>query len=128
MVKTFGLTHVALVVRDAERSLAFYESVLGMVVVFREPGFIQAQTPGSRDALVFEEGPPRSGDGGIAHFGFRLTDPGDINAAMEAIERAGGEILRQGEFVPGAPFVFFRDPDGNEVEIWFEPPTAVDPQ
>jgi hypothetical protein len=24
--------------------------------------------------------------------------------------------------------VFFRDPDGYEVEIWYEIPTAVDPR
>ena len=31
------------------------------------------------------------------------------------------------EFVPGEPYVFFRDPDGYEVEIWYELPTLVDP-
>ena len=47
MVETYGLTHVALAVRDPERSLRFYQQVLGVVEVFREPGFIQAQTPGA---------------------------------------------------------------------------------
>jgi hypothetical protein len=31
------------------------------------------------------------GSGGIVHFGFRLVDPGDIDAAVEAVERAGGD-------------------------------------
>jgi catechol 2,3-dioxygenase-like lactoylglutathione lyase family enzyme len=128
MVRTYGLTHIALAVRDAERSLAFYQQVLGVVPVYRDQGFIQAQTPGSRDVLVFEEDPSRAGPaGGIAHFGFRLVDPDDIDVALAAVKRAGGRILRHGEFCPGEPYVFFIDPDGYEVELWHEIPTPFDP-
>jgi hypothetical protein len=35
-------------------------------------------------------------------------------------ERAGGKILRRGEFAPGFPFVYVEDPDGYEIEIWYE--------
>ena len=31
-----------------------------------------------------------------------------------------GVIREQGEFVPGSPYVFFKDPDGYEIEIWYE--------
>ena len=128
MVRTYGLTHIALAVRDAERSLAFYQQVIGVVPVYRDAGFIQAQTPGSRDVLVFEEGASRAGRaGGVAHFGFRLVDPADIDVAVEAVEQAGGRVLRRGEFCPGEPYVFFADPDGYEVELWHELPTSVDP-
>ena len=127
MIRTYGLTHVALIVQSAERSLAFYEHVLGVVPVYRKPGFIQAQTPGSRDVLVFEEGIREPGRGGVAHFGFRLVDPADIDAAVDAVVQAGGHVLRRGEFCPGEPYVFFRDPDGYEVELWHEPRTPIDP-
>ncbi|MGH7569538.1 MAG: VOC family protein [Gemmatimonadales bacterium] len=128
MVKTFGLTHIALAVRDAERAFRFYADVFGVVAVYREPGFLQAQTPGSRDVLVFEERRRLArGSGGIAHFGFRLVDPAEIDAAAEAVVRAGGTITSRGEFCPGEPYVFFTDPDGYEVEIWHELPTSVDP-
>jgi len=36
-------------------------------------------------------------------------------------------VLSHGEFCPGAPYLFFSDPDGYEVEIWYELPTPVDP-
>ena len=128
-VPTYGLTHIALSVRDPQRSLAFYRAVLGMVAVYEDGAFVQAQTPGSRDVIVFERSSRTAGkQGGVAHFGFRLTRPGDIERARQAILAAGGRITSTGEFVPGEPYVFFRDPDGYEVEIWYERPTPVDPR
>jgi catechol 2,3-dioxygenase-like lactoylglutathione lyase family enzyme len=77
--------------------------------------------------LVFEENASQAGPGGgIAHFGFRLTDPADIDIAIAAVKQAGGRIREQGEFCPGEPYFFFFDPDGYEVEIWYELPTALD--
>jgi catechol 2,3-dioxygenase-like lactoylglutathione lyase family enzyme len=63
----------------------------------------------------------------VAHFGFRLVEAADIDLALRAVKVAGGEILDHGEFCPGEPYLFFRDPDGYEVEVWFELPTPVDP-
>jgi catechol 2,3-dioxygenase-like lactoylglutathione lyase family enzyme len=129
MVKTFGLTHVAVAVRDVDRASAFYREVLGAVEVYKQEGFVQLQTPGTRDVLVFERQPDRAGKaGGIVHFGFRLQDPNDIDAAARAVTGAGGVVKEQGEFVPGEPYLFATDPDGYEIEIWYEIPTAVDPK
>ncbi len=111
-----------------DRAFEFYRQVLGMVEVYRGTNFIQAQTPGSRDVLVFEQVEtvdPRAG--GIRHFGFRLTDVNDIEQAIFSVRKAGGTVLRSGEFCPGEPYVFFEDLDGYEVEIWHELPTKADP-
>ena len=127
-VRTHGLTHIALAVRDPARSLRFYQRVLGVVPVYTGADFIQAQTPGSRDVLVFERTARRTNAaGGVSHFGFRRRRKADINRAKRALRAAGGRITGHGEFVPGEPYVFFRDPDGYLVEIWFELPTPVDP-
>ena len=129
MIKTYGLTHVAVAVRDVKRASKFYRQVFGSVEVYKNEGFVQLQTPGARDVLVFEKKPKQAGKiGGVAHFGFRLQDPKDIAAAARAVKKAGGNIKEQGEFVPGEPYLFATDPDGYEIEIWFEKPTPVDPK
>ncbi len=129
MIRTHGLTHIALAVRDVNRSSRFYGQVFGAVEVYRKDGFVQMQTPGTRDVIVLErsEAADAGQSGGIAHFGFRLHNPRDIDRAARAIERAGGTIKRQGEFCPGEPYIFATDPDGYEIEVWYELPTPVDP-
>lgn len=49
MIETYGLTHVAVAVKDATRAFEFYRKVFGVVKVYDKGGFIQAQTPGTRD-------------------------------------------------------------------------------
>jgi catechol 2,3-dioxygenase-like lactoylglutathione lyase family enzyme len=121
MIKTHGLSHVALSVADPDRSLTFYQSVFGVREYFRSESTIQVLGPGPHDVLAFERRPADAGvSGGIIHFGFRLTRPEDIDAAVAAVKSAGGVLTSRGEFAPGLPYAFVRDPDGYEIEIWFE--------
>lgn len=125
---TYGLTHLAIATPDVDRAFEFYKVVFGMVAVFRQPEFLQAQTPGARDVLVFERSATATGDSrDIAHFGFRLKAPDGIATAATLVEAAGGTVVEQGEFVPGEPYVFARDRDGYLIEIWYEIPTTQDP-
>jgi catechol 2,3-dioxygenase-like lactoylglutathione lyase family enzyme len=121
MIRTYGLTHISLAVRDIERSLRFYEQVFGAKEVYRDDDEVQVQTPGAHDVIAFERAPGRAGkQGGMAHLGFRLVDAKDIDAAVAEVARAGGKLLRRGEFAPGQPYAYVADPDGYEIEIWYE--------
>ena len=121
MVKTYGLTHIALAVRDVKRSYAFYRKVFGLKAYAQYPGEIHTKSPNGHDIVTFNEKRKIAGKpGGIAHFGFRLMDPKDIGTAIKSAKKAGGKILRQGEFKPGYPYVYFLDPDGYEIEVWYE--------
>lgn len=121
MIRTYGLTHIGLAVRDLDRAFRFYRDVLGVRKVYEDPTTIHVQTPGSRDIIAFEEDAGKAGRmQGVTHIGFRLVDAGDIDAAAKSVRDAGGEVLERGEFVPGEPYLFAADPDGYRVEIWFE--------
>ena len=121
MVQTYGLTHINLAVRDLGRALRFYEQVFGLREYGRGEGLVHTQASGRHDILTFAEDPTKAGlNGGVTHFGFRLVDPGDIDSAIAEVERAGGRLLRRGEFAPGLPYAYIADPDGYEIEIWFE--------
>ncbi len=121
MVETYGLTHVALAVSDPKRSAGFYEAVFGCTVAFEDDEKVEVHTPGHHDVIAFERAETGvAAEGGIAHFGFRLVRPGDIEEAIAAVVAAGGTVDQQGEFAPGYPFAFIRDLDGYRVEIWFE--------
>ena len=121
MVRTYGLTHLSLTVKDLERTLRFYKRVLGAKVTWRGEGSAQLETPGCHDVLVFEEGTRAVGKtGGVRHFGFRLVDPKDIDKAVKDAVAAGGRLLSRGEHAVGYPFAYVADPDGYQVEIWYE--------
>jgi catechol 2,3-dioxygenase-like lactoylglutathione lyase family enzyme len=125
MIKTYGLTHITLKVKDVKRSYAFYHKVFGVREMYHSEGFIQVQTPGCHDIIVFEQGEKNAGKNGIVHFGFRLVRAENTSDIVTVVEEAGGTIRDQGEFDEGEPFVFIYDPDGYEVEIWFEKLSAA---
>lgn len=121
MVNTYGLTHIAIAVRDAERTAKFYANLFGAEVCFRNAGKIQVKTPGCHDVITFDETMPNAGQaGGVMHFGFRLKSREDIDEAIEEAERSGGKLKSRGEFGAGYPYAYLTDPDGYEIELWFE--------
>src|SRR5271163_43906 len=104
MVRTYGLTHINLVVRDVARSLRFYGQVFGVEEYGRTDGLVHTRTPGCHDVITFDEHSAGAGESrGIAHFGFRLVSPGDIDAAVDEVERAGGKIVTPRRIQPRLP-------------------------
>jgi catechol 2,3-dioxygenase len=122
MIRTQGLTHIHLVVRDLERSLRFYQQVFGMKESFRSgPKMVFLNTPGSRDMVTLNEDPAqadRAGrSGGVAHFGFRRSEGADLDAAVAEVEAAGGRLVERGEHAPGVGYAYVTDPDGYVIEL-----------
>ena len=102
-------------------SALFYCDVFGAKVDYRDDELVQVKGPGPHDVLAFVKDGKRAGrSAGIAHFGFRLKDPKDIDVAVRDVVKAGGTLVGRGEFGPGLPYAYVRDLDGYEIEVWFE--------
>jgi catechol 2,3-dioxygenase-like lactoylglutathione lyase family enzyme len=127
VVETYGLTHIQLAVSDIERSVYFYQEVLGARELFRHgDGWMFMSVPGARDVLTLRRwdgtGDRPGNMGAIAHFGFRLKNAADLDVAIADAERAGGKLLGRGQHGAGEPFAHVADPDGYDIEIWYSPP------
>lgn len=105
MIKTHGLTHINLEVRDPDRSLEFYRQMFGVREYFRDDCSTQVQGPGEKDVLAFVRSERAGQTGGISHFGFRLTSPDDMEHAIATATATGGSIKSSGEFAPGCPYL-----------------------
>jgi predicted enzyme related to lactoylglutathione lyase len=116
VISTGGFTHVHLVVRDLAKSKAFYETVFGAEEFVRlDPQMAFLRLPGTDTVIALREA---SETGRIDHFG--LAYEADIDAAVEAVEHAGGRLIERGERHAGMGFAYLADPDGNVFEL--EPP------
>lgn len=121
MTRTYGLTHLAFAVRDPHVSARFYTEAFGGKVTYQEADSVQVDGPGPHDVLVFDRDEAQAGrTAGLMHFGFRLCAPEDVNAVVDQAVAAGGTLLRRGEFSSGHPFAYVADPDGYEIELWYE--------
>ena len=102
-VETYGLTHAALAVRDPATSLAFYQAVLGVVAVYQDEGFVQAQTPGQprRSRVRAQAGTRRTpGWRGAsrlpAHAGGRHREGGGGRRSRRRLDRESGRVRARG--------------------------------
>jgi catechol 2,3-dioxygenase-like lactoylglutathione lyase family enzyme len=96
--ETYGLTHLAIRVRDIKRTLAFYREVFDAQVMYEEKTWAQITTPSSHDVIVFEQSDEDSigKTGGIVHFGYRLREPGHITEMVRRVTQARRKDQRTG--------------------------------
>ncbi len=116
------MDHLALAVRDQERSRHFYETYLGfdaqparmydegVLMLYDATGFSLALGPTDEEVRVPS----------FLHFGIGLDSPDEVRAFAARARRDGVEIVGQWD-EPDYVSVKVRDPDGYVVEIGWEP-------
>ena len=111
-------SHVWLYVRDIERSISFYQKVLGLELAGTFPHGALFRSGEILIGIHSEEADRRSKPGGT----LIVLQTDDIGRSHEMLKKRGIKFLR--EHVQTEPFgsvADFLDPDGYLLEIW-QPP------
>jgi lactoylglutathione lyase len=102
--RAVGFNHIALEVGDIDEALAFYGRLFGFELRGRSDGMAFIDL--GDQFLALQQGRRQPADDG-RHFGLVVDDKEAVRAALA---EAGIEVL------PG-PFLDFRDPWGNRIEV-----------
>jgi catechol 2,3-dioxygenase len=134
MIQLQRLGHVLLRVADLERSKKFYTTLLGFEVVEEDPQhggvFMTLGTDGHTLDLFPAPDPtavPAASRerAGVHHIAFQVDSENALRDAYFTLEDAGVEVVRAIDHV-SQKSIYFDDPDGNRLEIYYELPQALD--
>ena len=122
------LGHVNLYVRNAERSKQWYEDVLGLHVHDFRPGwaaFLSADTDKSHEVALMQVGDDaplqQKGQVGLNHMAWMMESVDDLATIYRRLKDkrvAIDRVIDHGLSIG----IYFRDPDGNGVEVSYELP------
>lgn len=113
-----GIATVWLPVSDMNRALEFYGETLGLDIEQHQEEWSMV-TAGSISIGLNGRPEEDSGGEGGAVIAFRPSE--DIEASVEALSAEGVEIAGGVTEHPWGKVATFRDPDGNELQL-YEPP------
>lgn len=128
------LGHVNIYVRDAARSKAWYEDVLGLHTYHYREGwaaFLSADRDKSHEVALMQVGPeadgPRRGQVGLNHMAWMMESLDDLKEAYLRLKAKDVKIDRVVDHGISLG-IYLRDPDGNGLEISYELPRAEWPR
>jgi catechol 2,3-dioxygenase len=133
MVRLKELGHVLLRVLDLDRSKKFYTEVLGFKILEEDPehgGTFLALEGQSHAIDLFQVKDPDAarrqtpGVRGLGHIAFRVESEDALKEAYATLQQHAVEITRTIDHV-SQKSIYFNDPDGNTLEIYFELPDAL---
>ena len=122
MIAHRGLRHLALHVKDVERAQEFYTRVFGMRLVW-QPDPDAAYLSSGSDNLALHRGDP--GDPArqsLDHLGFVAGTIAEVEAAHTWAQSNAIDIVKPlARHRDGAVSFYLRDPDGNVIQVLYEP-------
>ena len=130
-MKTLGMRHIALNVRDAQASKAFYCKVLKMQVEWEpSPKEVYLTStddagPGLDNLALHQADAPLQKPGFLNHIGFFVPTLEDVDAWYAHIQATGAKILKEIKtHRDGARSFYFEDVDGIVIQLLYHTPVA----
>ncbi len=118
MIKTNGLNHIALKVKDPEQTAQFYTELFNMEITRSTPEMTFLKTIGSTDMIALNRSETDvTPEQGMVHFGF-IVEPAQFDVALNTIEAKGTPIVSGPGSRDQGRYIFIEDPDGYTVEIF----------
>jgi catechol 2,3-dioxygenase len=128
------LGHVNIFVRDAERSQRWYADVLSLHTYDFQPGraaFMAADLEQSHEVALIqvgEEAPrPQKRQVGLNHMAWMMASLEDLKDIYRRLKDLGVPIERINDHGISLG-IYFRDPDGNGLEVSYELPRSQWPR
>ncbi len=115
-----GVRHAALVTRDLPRAIAFYRDVLGFAPYHvRDRDWAMVRLGGTTLSLIVAPIPAEREVGGShhAHVGLNAPSPEAVDAWHAKLAALLPGIGRCTQHRDGSYGFYFRDPDGNALEL-----------
>lgn len=122
-ISTLGLRHLALNVANVTVSVEFYVSVFGMRVVWQPDPENAYLSSGCDNLALHQASSPSSSSGQrLDHVGFLVATPEEVDRAA-ALLAARQIPLRTPPRThrDGSRSLYVTDPDGNVIQILYEP-------
>jgi catechol 2,3-dioxygenase-like lactoylglutathione lyase family enzyme len=122
-----GLRHLALNVRDVAAMRRFYVDLLGFAVEW-EPDADNVYLSSGIDNLALHRAIGLVGaDGGVLdHLGLIVRSPDDVDRWAAFLEAQGVTLdAKPRTHRDGARSCYFRDPEGNRIQIIHHPPISA---
>ncbi len=122
-----GMRHLALNVRNLPAMKAFYVDLLGFSVEW-EPDPDNVYLTSGRDNLALHRASGLLAHvlGALDHLGLIVAEPADVDAWAAYLEANHVVLDMQPKtHRDGARSCYFRDPDGNRVQIMHHPPIST---
>jgi len=120
-LRHLGLRHVALNVTDVPRALHFYRDLLGFSVIW-EPDPENVYLSSGCDNLALHRVDQIERPGALDHLGILVQRADEVQPAENALRAAGVPIFQATRtHRDQSVSCYVADPDGNSVQILFEP-------